>query len=40
MGYLKFKVYFNKPNNLYVLRQRIGVDDLKQSVQSVYIRIG
>jgi hypothetical protein len=45
-GYLKYKVYFNRPNNLDELRQRIhtevehiATELLERSVQSVYTRI-
>lgn len=46
-GYLKSKVYFNRPNNLEELRQRIRAevnqinpDIFERSVQSVYTRVG
>jgi hypothetical protein len=43
-GYLKSKVYFNRPNNLDDIRQRIRAEHitpevLERSVQSVYTRI-
>lgn len=46
-GYLKSKVYCNRPNNLDELRQKIRAEVehitpevLERSVQSVYTRIG